>query len=79
MRRRLLLIAPTVDGTDVGEAWVAFQWVKRLSERHDVTLLTYTKRGRPPASEQLPGCRVVEWNEPPFIGRAERSVNAIAA
>jgi glycosyltransferase involved in cell wall biosynthesis len=72
MRLRLLLIAPTVDGTDVGEAWVAHQWVKRLAERHDVTLLTYTKRGRPPASGQLSGCRVIEWNEPPLLGRAER-------
>jgi glycosyltransferase involved in cell wall biosynthesis len=72
MRRRLLLIAPTVDGTDVGEAWVAHQWAKRLGERHDVTLLTYTKRGRPAASGQLPQCRVIEWNEPPLLGRAER-------
>jgi glycosyltransferase involved in cell wall biosynthesis len=72
MRLRLLLIAPTVDATDVGEAWVAHQWVKRLGERHDVTLLTYTKRGRPAASGQLPGCRVIEWTEPPLLGRAER-------
>lgn len=69
---KLLLVAPTVDGTDVGEAWVAFQWVSRLAERHDVTLLTYHKRGAPRASSQLSGLCVVEWAEPPLLGRYER-------
>lgn len=69
---KLLVVAPTCDGTDVGEAWVAHQWVSRLARRHDVTLLTYHKRGRTPASEQLGGLRVVEWPELPVVGRAER-------
>ena len=68
----LLLVAPTVDSEDVGEAWVAYQWAAGLSRRHDITLLTYTKRGVRPASEQLPGVRVIEWAEPPLVGRAER-------
>jgi glycosyltransferase involved in cell wall biosynthesis len=46
--------------------------VRRLAQRHDVTLLTYHKRGKVPASEQLQGLRVVEWAEPAFLGRAER-------
>jgi glycosyltransferase involved in cell wall biosynthesis len=69
---RLLLIAPTCDGQDVGEAWVAFQWARLLSSRQDVTVLTYHKRGRTPLSRQLPGVRVIEWAEPPGLGRAER-------
>jgi len=69
---KLLLIAPTCDRDDVGEAWVAYQWAHRLAGRHDVTLLTYHKRGKSPASSQLTGCRVVEWAEPPGLGRAER-------
>src|SRR5690606_26038144 len=69
---RLLLIAPTCDGEDVGEAWVAYQWARRLGERHDVTLVTYHKRGKTPAARQLPHMRVVEWTEPPLVGRAER-------
>jgi len=77
---RVLLIAPTCDGTDVGEAWVAYRWAKGLAERHDVTLLTYCKRDRTPAAAQLrgtTGVRVVEWREPPLLGRAER-LNSIA-
>jgi glycosyltransferase involved in cell wall biosynthesis len=69
---KLLLIVPTCDGQDVGEAWVAYQWVRRLAERHDVTLITYHKRGKLPASAQLQGVRVVEWTEPAILGRAER-------
>jgi glycosyltransferase involved in cell wall biosynthesis len=70
--RKLLLIAPTCDGQDVGEAWVAHQWAKGLGRHHDVTLLTYHKRSSTPAAEQLDKVRVIEWQEPPLVGRAER-------
>ena len=69
---KLLLIAPTCDGDDIGEAWVAYQWARLLSDRHEVTLLTYYKRGSKPAAGQLPRARVIEWAEPPGLGRAER-------
>lgn len=69
---KILLVAPTCNGEDVGEAWVAFQWARCLAERHDVTLLTYSKRGAKTATEQLTGMRVIEWLEPPLLGRAER-------
>jgi glycosyltransferase involved in cell wall biosynthesis len=69
---KVLLIAPTCDGQDVGEAWVAFQWASRLPARHDVTVLTYHKRDRQPATEQLDNLRIVEWAEPPLLGRNER-------
>lgn len=65
------MIAPC-DGEDVGEAWVGHQWACRLGARHNVTLLTYYKRGRTPPSRQLNGIRVIEWAEPPAVGRAER-------
>lgn len=73
---KVLMVAPTVDGTDVGEAWVAHQWASNLSQHVDLTLLTYRKRGRPSAVEQLPGVRVVEWNEPPVLSHFER-VNSL--
>ena len=69
---KLLVIAPTCDGDDVGEAWVAHRWVSGLARRHDVTLLTYHKAGSRPASEQLEGLHVVEWPEPPGFARTER-------
>ena len=67
-----VLLIGLCDGTDVGEAWVGFQWAQRLAARHDVTLLTYYKRGRTPPSRQLPGARVIEWPEPVLTSRAER-------
>jgi glycosyltransferase involved in cell wall biosynthesis len=69
---KILLVAPGVNGQDVGEAWVGFQWASRLSARHEVTLLTYRQRRRGSVRDQLPGVEVVEWLEPPLIGRAER-------
>ena len=69
---KLLLIAPTCDGQDIGEAWVAYQWVRHLAARHEVTVLTYYKQGRNPLSRQLPDVRAVEWAEPRGLGRAER-------
>jgi glycosyltransferase involved in cell wall biosynthesis len=67
-----MLIIAQCDGEDVGELWSAYQWVRRLAARHDVTLLTCYKRGRTPASRQLAGVRVIEWAEPPGLRRAER-------
>ncbi len=69
---RILLIAPTVNKDDVGEAWVAYQWADLLSQRFDVTLLTYRKRGAPSITEQVPRARVIEWLEPRGLGRFER-------
>jgi glycosyltransferase involved in cell wall biosynthesis len=68
----LVVVAPGCDKTDVGESWVGYQWVHRLARRFDVTLLTYYRRDRVPPSTHLPGVRVVEWAEPPGVGRAER-------
>lgn len=69
---KLILIAPACDGQDVGEAWVAYQWVRCLASRHEVTVLTYYKRGHTPLSRQLPDVRTIEWAEPSVLGRAER-------
>jgi glycosyltransferase involved in cell wall biosynthesis len=69
---KLLLVVPACDGEDIGEAWVAYQWVSRLAARHEVTVLTFYKRGHTPLSRQLPGVRIIEWAEPAGLGRAER-------
>ncbi|GEK86255.1 glycosyltransferase family 4 protein [Microbacterium aerolatum] len=72
MSKSVLMIAPACDGEDVGEAWVAAQWATRLAARHDLTILTTYKRGHTPMSQQLPDARVIEWAEPPGVGRFER-------
>lgn len=69
---KLLLVAPTADKDAVGESWIAYQWVARLAARHEVTVLSYYQRGKPPLGPQLPDARVVEWQEPALIGRNER-------
>lgn len=71
-RLRVLALAPACDNTDVGEAWCAYQWVKGLSEHHDVTLLTMRRHGFVPASEQLPNVEVIEWDDLPLFHRYER-------
>lgn len=69
---RLLVVSPYCNGEDIGESRCSFELVSRLADRHDVTLVTCTKRGRPAVTPQLPQARVVEWSEPPLLGRAER-------
>jgi glycosyltransferase involved in cell wall biosynthesis len=69
---KVLLVAPSCDSTDVGEAWVAYQWADGLSKHHDVTVLTYRQHGRPSAIPQLPRARVVEWDQPRVLSRAAR-------
>lgn len=69
---KVLLVAPSCDGTDVGEARVAFEWARGLGDRHDLTVLSYRGPGRPRVAPQLPGVRVVEWDQPEIFGRAAR-------
>jgi glycosyltransferase involved in cell wall biosynthesis len=67
-----LAVAPYCDGQDVGEAWCAHQWIKHLAERADVTLLTLHRKGRTPASEQLPNVEVIEWDERLYFEKFSR-------
>jgi glycosyltransferase involved in cell wall biosynthesis len=69
---RVLLIAPNVDASDVGEAFVAQRWAEALSRRADVTLLCFHRAGRPDPASQLPQARVITWPEPAWAGRHER-------
>ncbi|MGP3535733.1 glycosyltransferase family 4 protein [Microbacterium sp. RD1] len=69
---KLLLIAPHADREATGESALAFEWVARMARRHDATVLTYRQRSGRRLSEQLPDVRIVEWQDPPLIGRNER-------
>lgn len=69
---KVLAVAPYCDGQDVGEAWCAHQWVHHLAKRADVTLLTLRRKGRTPASEQLPDVEVIEWDEQLYFEKFSR-------
>jgi hypothetical protein len=69
---KVLLIAPNIDGTDVGEAFVAYKWAEALAELVDLTVLSFHRAGRTPLADQLPKAQVVTWDEPPFLVKRER-------
>lgn len=69
---KVLLVAPNLDGTDVGEAFVAFKWAEALSTKVDLTVLTFQRPGRQDVAAQLPGARVVTWPEPAWAMLHER-------
>lgn len=68
----VLLIAPNIDGTDVGEAFVAFKWAEALAARVRLTVLSFERPGRVALAAQLPQARVVTWPEPAWARRHER-------
>lgn len=74
---KILALAPYCDGTDVGEAWCAFQWVNELSKQADVTLLSLERPGRKSLADQLPNTRVISHLEPAWARTHER-INAMA-
>lgn len=69
---KILLIAPNIDGTDVGEAFVGFKWAEALAGLVDLTVLSFERPGRVALAAQLPGARVVTWPEPAWARRNER-------
>lgn len=69
---KILMIAPNIDGTDVGEAFVAFKWAQALAPLVTLTLLSFERPGRAPLAAQLPGVRVITWPEPAWARRNER-------
>lgn len=73
---KVVLLSPGFDGTDVGEAYVAFKWAEALSTRVELTVLALQRAGRPALAAQLPGAEVVTWPEPRLPRRAER-INAM--
>lgn len=69
---KVLLIAPNLDATDVGEAFIAFKWAEALSPLVNLTVLSFQRAGRPEVAAQLPDARVVTWPEPDWAMTDER-------
>lgn len=75
---RVLIIAPALDGGDLGEVYSAFQWVEALSCVAEVTVLATSRLGAMPLAQQLPRARVVTWPEPAFLYQKFERFNAMA-
>jgi glycosyltransferase involved in cell wall biosynthesis len=69
---KLLLVAANVDGTDVGEARCAFEWVHHLGKIAQVTLLTQQRSGRQDTQLQLPHVEVITFPEFTLPKKLER-------
>ena len=75
---RVLIIAPSLDGNDVGEVYSAFQGIKALTRKADVTVLSSSREGAVPLAEQLPEAKVITWPELPLLYRKFERFNAQA-
>ena len=75
---RVLILAPSLDGGDLGEVYSAFQWVEALSRAADVTVLATSRIGAIPLAQQLPRARVVTWPEPAILYQRFERFNAMA-
>src|SRR5699024_8733882 len=51
---RILIVAPHLDGADVGESFTAYKLVAEMSRHAHLTVLAYECRHGPPLAEQLP-------------------------
>jgi glycosyltransferase involved in cell wall biosynthesis len=75
---RILIIAPSLDGGDIGEPLWAFHWAEALSRRAEVTVLASSRVHAVPLAQQLPKARVVTWPEPAFLYQKFERLNAMA-
>lgn len=75
---RVLIVAPSLDGNDIGEVEWAFSWIKALARQADVTVLSSSRPGTIPLARQLPEARVFTWPEPAFLSRKFERFNAMA-
>lgn len=74
---RVLIVCAQCDGEDVGESWCGYQWVSRLAEKCDVTILTSRFPGHRPPSSQLPNVEVIEWDAFPYLSKFPRINSSI--
>ena len=71
-RYKVLLLTTVCDEDDVGEAWNARQWVARLADKCDLTVLTmFSERQRRP-SQQVPAARIIEWKQPGWFSQYKK-------
>lgn len=69
---RILIVAPHLDGSDVGESLTAYKLVAEMSRYARITVLAHEARHGPPLAAQLPLAEVVTFPEPGWARRHER-------
>ena len=51
---RVLIVAPSLDGNDIGEVEWAFSWIKALARQADVTVLSFGNQDPPDVTTPTP-------------------------
>lgn len=74
---RVLIIAPHLDGADVGESFTAYKLVAEMSRHARITVLAYECRHGPPLARQLPLAEVLTFPEPAWVRRHARVAGTI--
>lgn len=77
-RLKVLIVAPSLDGDDVGEVRGSMQWLRAMATMVDLTVLSSAREGVRPLAEQLPGIRVVTWPELKILYTKFERFNAMA-
>jgi glycosyltransferase involved in cell wall biosynthesis len=78
-RHRVVVVAPNLDGHDVGETGTSFRLLRAMADSGalDLTIIVLQRPGRVPAAEQLPDLEVIAFPEPAWLLKFER-FNAMA-
>ena len=71
-RLKVLIVAPYLDGHDVGEIYTAFRLLEELAAHCDLTILAFECFRGPPLAQQLPAAEVITFPEPGGLFALER-------
>jgi len=75
---RVVVIAPSLDGADIGEVRGTVLWLRAMSRLTQLTVLSSAREGAEPLQDQLPDARVVTWPELKLFYQRFERVNAMA-
>ncbi|MBG6158978.1 glycosyltransferase involved in cell wall biosynthesis [Labrenzia sp. EL_159] len=76
-KMRVLIVSSHCERDDVGESFNAYKWIRALSKKCEVVLVTQYKSHSERPSKQIPEATVIEWHEFDWFRRFER-FNAMA-
>ncbi len=68
----VILLSPGFHAEDVGESYVSFKWAQALSQRVNLTTISFQRSNRPLTADQLPDAEVITFPEPDWLMKFER-------